>query len=108
VRCDLPGDQVQLDLKRSAMRHCRVALKVDQQPVLEAEQHDQWQNDDSQRDPEDAAPTESRAPESPEKRPGHTRSSEVASNSRVRRLVAFHDGFRPLAESRGGMGHARG
>ena len=30
VKGDLPGDQVELDLERDAMRHRRVALKVDQ------------------------------------------------------------------------------
>ena len=67
VKGHLPGEQVELDLERDAMRHRRVALEVDQQPVLEAEQHHKWQDDDSQRDPEDATASESRAPESPEK-----------------------------------------
>jgi hypothetical protein len=80
------------------MRHCGVALEIDQQPVLEAEQDDQWEDDDSQRDPEDATASERSAPESSEKRPGHAEASEVA----------FHDLFRRLAQSRGGMGHVRG
>jgi hypothetical protein len=46
--------------------HGRVALEVGRQPVLKAEQHDQGQDDDSQRDPEDAAASESGAPESSE------------------------------------------
>jgi hypothetical protein len=66
VKGDLPGEQVELDLKRSAVRHRRVALEIDQEPVLEAEQHDQRQEDDGQRDPEDATASERSAPESPE------------------------------------------
>jgi hypothetical protein len=67
VKGDLPGDQIELDLKGNAVRHSRVALEVDQQPVLETEQHDKWQDDDSQRDPEDPTASKRSAPESPEK-----------------------------------------
>ena len=78
-----------------------------EQPVLEAEQHDEGQDDDRQRDPEDATASESRTSESPEKGPGHTRAAEVASGVRARRLVAFHDRSQRHAASRRGEAHAR-